>query len=103
MLQKELIDLGLPKENVESITKTYKNNREKLLEKSTEKMLKSTKKAYIESFNLQVDYSIHEILGSSRLCSETIFPIRFAEVNFEFQSLEGSQNKSMIVCEEELD
>jgi hypothetical protein len=40
-LNKELIDLGLPKgttvdmvENVESITKTYKSSRDKLIEKS---------------------------------------------------------------------
>ena len=40
-LNKELVDLGLPKgqilsytENVESITKTFKNNRDKLIEAS---------------------------------------------------------------------
>lgn len=31
ILNKELIDLGLPKENVESITKSYKGQKEKLL------------------------------------------------------------------------
>lgn len=31
VLNKELIDLGLPKENVESITKSYKGQKEKLL------------------------------------------------------------------------
>jgi hypothetical protein len=48
-LNKELIDLGLPKgnkgdniENVESITKTYKSSKDKLIEKSIENVLKST-------------------------------------------------------------
>ena len=40
-----MIDLGLPKENVESITKTFKSNREKLLEKSVDKLPKC--KSYI--------------------------------------------------------
>lgn len=42
VLNKELIDLGLPKENVESITKTYKTNRDKLLERSLDKIPKCT-------------------------------------------------------------
>lgn len=38
VLNKELIDLGLPKENVESISKGYKAARDKLLERSLDKM-----------------------------------------------------------------
>ena len=47
-LNKELVDLGLPKgichfhaENVESITKIYKANREKLIEVSLERAFSS--------------------------------------------------------------
>lgn len=46
VLNKELIDLGLPKENVEAITKTYKTNREKLLERSLDKLPKCTIPSY---------------------------------------------------------
>ena len=58
-LNKELIDLGLPKENVESITKTFKTNRDRLLEKSTEKMLRSTHWAILVSSGFKINYSIH--------------------------------------------
>jgi len=41
-LLKDLIDLGLPKENCESITKVYKEYSEKLKEQRLSKVLKST-------------------------------------------------------------
>lgn len=48
VLLKDLIDLGLPKENCESITKVYKENAQKLKEKKESNTLKS---------NLQYDLS----------------------------------------------
>ncbi len=41
VLLKDLIDLGLPKENCESITKGYKENSAKLREKKEQKTMKS--------------------------------------------------------------
>lgn len=42
VLNKELLDLGLPKENVESIAKVYKGSRDKLIEASLERAITST-------------------------------------------------------------
>ncbi len=42
-LLKDLIDLGLPKENCESITRVYKEHIEKLKEKRSLKVLKRNK------------------------------------------------------------
>lgn len=41
VLNKELLDLGLPKENVESIAKVYKASRDKLIEASLERSISS--------------------------------------------------------------
>jgi hypothetical protein len=41
LLLKDLIDLGLPKENCESITRSYKENAQKLREKKESNTLKS--------------------------------------------------------------
>lgn len=42
VLNKELLDLGLPKENVESIAKAYKASRDKLIEASLERAVSSS-------------------------------------------------------------
>lgn len=42
VLNKELLDLGLPKENVESIAKVYKAGRDKLIEASLERAISSS-------------------------------------------------------------
>lgn len=41
-LLKDLIDLGLPKENCESITKGYRENSQKLREKKENQTIKGT-------------------------------------------------------------
>ena len=42
VLNKELLDLGLPKENVESIAKAYRASRDKLIEASLERAVSSS-------------------------------------------------------------
>lgn len=82
-MNKELIDLGLPKENVESITKSYKSSRDKLLEKSIDNAKKLTEGM------VEIDYSLHDFLGSYRLSAglqeeaKSINSIRFAEIKLK--------------------
>ena len=40
VLNKELVDLGLPRENAESISRTYRQSREKLLDKFSNEFIK---------------------------------------------------------------
>lgn len=63
VLNKELVDLGLPKgilskyaENVESITKTYKSSRDKLIEISLEKSFAS--KGFVMQFPKMLEFVI---------------------------------------------
>lgn len=102
VLNKELIDLGLPKENVESITKSYKASREKLLEKALDKMPKGTHPYNLRNQINTTRIQYPRIPGFPSAISPRIadggHPIRRAQPRT--LNTAGRQEKSQLYCHE---
>jgi len=84
VLLKELIDLGLPKENCESILKIYKENADKLKEKKVKTILKV---GSLES----ITFSINEVVSSKKL-SDKILQNNSAYVDFKLTATDKANN-----------
>lgn len=53
---------------------------------------------------VDIEYSLHDFLGSHRLGSQTLSPTKFAEINLMYRDINGQpRNADFIVGEEDLD
>jgi hypothetical protein len=74
---------------VESIAKTYKSNRDKLIERSIERGFRSMLSVTVVSHEVELDYSVHEFIGSSKLPEKQ--GVRFAECELRYRDAEDSK------------
>lgn len=106
-LNKELVDLGLPRENVESISKTYKQSREKLIEKYSSEYLKSKERFYSVSAEPTIQYSVNELIHCKAFgenISLNNLPTKFCEVTMKYRDIEKvEQHCSFVMTETRVD
>jgi hypothetical protein len=97
VLNKDLIDLGLPKGNCGSITKIYGKNRLSL----RQKMISTSMR--INSFS-NVSYSVDEILSTKSGNQLMLRPIKVANVNMEVNaSLNKKDSWTVSLTKQQLD
>ena len=56
---------------------------------------------FIVTSGLEIEYSIHDFLGSSRLSSTTIMPIKFIQINLSHKNTENKLKKFDFVVAED--
>jgi len=83
-LLKDLIDLGLPKENCESITKGFRENAQKLREKKEGNTFKVSK---LE----KIDYNVNEIISSKKLRNPQLYDTKYAEISLAVKDKSQSE------------
>lgn len=94
VLLKELIDLGLPKENCESIVKVFRDNLEKLKEKKLNSIFKcnfphiSRSMVYYILFTVgaleNFDYSIGQVLFAKQLGGISSEETKYVDIKLQY-------------------
>eukprot|EP00828_Plagiopyla_frontata_P015125 TRINITY_DN19660_c0_g1_i2.p2 TRINITY_DN19660_c0_g1~~TRINITY_DN19660_c0_g1_i2.p2 ORF type:complete len:194 (+),score=59.77 TRINITY_DN19660_c0_g1_i2:66-647(+) len=96
ILLKELINLGLPKENCDMIGKAFKENKEKLKYAALKKFPRTSK-------FVSINYSINDMISSNQIKNVPEDYSQYASINIAYQETEKPAQCNFVIFRDKLE